>query len=119
MCVAEFRGHMIASFFEICCRAFVRVPCCDCVRAMFVGGVIELAFVVFVSGVVYVIVVVVCFVGSVSFGGVFWWSSGWAALVCLGWFGFLVVFPVGGYGRVGFSVVVFVRLGFSVFVVRE
>ena len=86
--------------------------------ALFGCGVIKLAFGVFVGGAVFVIVVVVCFVGSVSFGGVFWWSSGWAALVCLGWFGFLVVFPVGGYGHVGFLVVVFVRFYFSVFVVR-
>ena len=87
-------------------------------RAVFGGGVIELAFVVFVGSVVFVIVVVVCFVGSVSFGVVFWGSSGWAVLLCLGWLGFLVVFPVGGYSHVRFLVVVFVRFYLRVFVVR-
>ena len=57
-------------------------------RAMFGGGVIKLAFVVFVSGVVYVIVVVVCFVGFVTFGGVFWGLPGGPSCFVLGGWGF-------------------------------
>ena len=87
--------------------------------ALFGCGVIELAFGLFVGSAVFMNIVVVCFVGPVSFGGVFWWFSGWAALVCLGCFGFLVVFPVGGYSHVRFLVVVFVRFYLRVFVVRR
>ena len=88
-------------------------------RAVFVGGVVELTVVVFVRGLVCVVVVVVCFVWFVIFGEVSWVSTGWSVLLCLGWLGFWVVFPVGEYGPVGFSVVVFVRFGFGVFMVRE
>ena len=93
MCVAEFRRHLIACFFKICCRAFVRVPCCDCMRAVFVGGVVELTFVVFAPGLVCVLVVVVCFVWFVIFGEVSWVFTGWSVLIFLGRLGFCVVFP--------------------------
>ena len=79
----------------------------------------KLTFGVFVRGAVFVVVVIVCFAGPVSFGVVFWWSSGRAAPVRLGWFGFLLVLPVGGYGHVGFLIVVFVRFCFGTFVVRK
>ena len=79
----------------------------------------KLAFGVFVGGAVFVVAVIVCFAGSVTFEVVLWWSSGRAALVRLGWFGLLLVLPVGGYGHVGFLLVVFVRFCFSVFVVRR
>ena len=88
-------------------------------RAVFVGGVVELTFVVFVSGLVCVVVVVVCFVWFVIFGEVSWVFTGWSVLLCLAWLGFWVVFPVGKYGPVGFPVVVFVCLGFGVFMVCE
>ena len=87
--------------------------------ALFGCGVIKLAFGVFVGGAVFVVVIIVCFAGSVSFGILFWWSSGRAAPIRLGWFGFLLVLPVGGYGHVGFLIVVFVRFCFSAFVVRR
>ena len=72
---------MVAGFFEVFLGAFIRVPCCDCMRAVFVRGVVELIFVVFVRGLVCVLVVVVCFVWFVIFGEVSWVFTGWSVLI--------------------------------------
>ena len=79
----EFGGHLVACFFKVFGRAFVGVPCRDCVRVVFVSTMVDFVFRVIVRCLVYLLVVVVRFVLFVVFGWVFWMFAVWYVLILM------------------------------------